>query len=335
MLRRASLTLALAAALAACGRTATPSSNSPLVARGDGVALTADELKLRIDEQAPMIRPAFVQMDAKRMMVDNLLKVQLLANAAEKAGLASDPEVRYAIQKVLAARYQQKVLLDPERQKAAISDADVAKYYAEHPGDFHQPLRVHAAHLFVAAPASGPERARKLAHARRLLGRVLAEEKRNRSAFAVIASQSSEDAETKGSGGDLMYKSREALEAALGKELAELAFTLGDDETAARIVETANGFHLVHVYGRAQAMDESLEDAKGEITRTLLAEWRGKAFEELVGKLREQAGVVIDDAALARVMPAGVPVAVAAPARRSEAEASERASSSSTPAVPR
>jgi parvulin-like peptidyl-prolyl cis-trans isomerase-like protein len=308
MLRRTTLTLALAAALAACGQRAS-TGNSPLVAKGDGIALAADEVKARIDEQPPMIRPAFAQMDAKRMMVDNLLKVDVLANAAEKAGVQNDPDVRYKIKTILAGKYQQMYLSDPERVRNAIPDAEVAKYYEEHADEFHQPLRVHAAHILVAADASGPARAKKLAVAKGLLKRVLAEQKGNRSAFALVARESSDDAETKATGGDLMYKSREALEKAMGKELAELAFSMGDDETSSKIVETAKGFHLVHVYGRAAAMDDTLEEARPEITRTLLTQWKSKAFEDLVKQLREDLHVTVDDAALASVMPSGVPAA--------------------------
>lgn len=327
MLRRASFTLALAAALVGCGRKATGNS-SPLVAKGEGVAITADELRARIEEQSPMIRPAFAQMDAKKMLVDNLLKVEVLAHAAEKDGLQNDPDVRYRIKTVLAAKYQLKYLSDPERVRNAIPDAEVAKYYREHPEEFHQPLRVHAAHIFVAADASGPGRAKKLGQAKKLLQKVLAEEKKNRSAFALIAVQSSEDAETKANGGDLMYKSREALEKAQGKEFADVAFALRDDQTASKVVETAQGFHLVHVYGRAAAMDESIEEAKPVITRSLLTEWKTKAFEDLIKDLREEAGVVVDDAALASVMPSGVPVAAATPAHPDAREASGSAPSS-------
>lgn len=328
MIRRASLTLALAAALAACAPKAT-SNNGPLVAKGDGIALTAGELKARIDEQVPMLRPAFAQMDAKKMMVDNLLRVDVLAAAAEKEGLQNDPDVRYRIKTVLASKYQMKYLSDPERVKNAIPDAEIAKYYDEHADEFHQPMRVHAAHILVAADASGPGRVKKLAQARKLLRRVVAEEKKNRSAFAIIASQSSDDAETKAKGGDLMYKSREALEKAMGVKFADLVFAAGDDQTVTEVVEASDGFHLIHVYGRAEAMDENLEEAKPVIVRALLTEWKAKAFEDLVKSLREELHVTVDDAVLATVMPSGVPVAAANPPARPDA----REPSSSEPAA--
>ena len=150
MIRRTSLVVALAAALAACTAKAQAGKVGPLVAKGDGVALSAADLQARIDEQNPLIRPAFAQLDAKKMLVDNLLRVELLAHAAEKEGLANDPDVRYALRTVLASKYQQKFLQDPERVKNAISDAEVARYYEEHPEEFHQPLRVHLAHVLVA-----------------------------------------------------------------------------------------------------------------------------------------------------------------------------------------
>jgi peptidyl-prolyl cis-trans isomerase C len=330
MLRGAPLTLALAAALAACGQKAA-SNGGPLVAKGDGIALAADEVKARIDEQSPTIRPAFAQMDAKKMLVDNLLKVDLLAHAAEKAGLQNDPDVQYRIKTVLAAKYQQHFLADPERMKNAVSDAEIAKYYEDHPDEFHQPLRIHTAHILVAADASGPGRAKKLAEAKKLLQKVLAEEKKNRSAFAIIASQSSEDAATKGKGGDLMYRSREALEKAVGAKFAELAFAAGDDQTVREVVEAADGFHLVHVYGRAAAVDETLDDARREITKTLLTEWKTKAYNDLLKQLREEARVVIDDAVLATVMPTAAPVVAATPPARPDAREASRSEPSASP----
>jgi parvulin-like peptidyl-prolyl isomerase len=313
MNRRTPLVVALAASLAACAAKAEGPRSGPFVAKGDGVGITADELEARIDEQNPLIRPAFAQMDAKKMLVDNLLKVELLARAAEKEGLTNDPDVRYALRTVLASKYQQKFLQDPERVKNAVSDAEVAKYYEEHADEFHRPLRAHVAHIFVAADASGPARARKRAEANKLLQKVLSEERKNRAAFSRIATESSDEAESKATGGDLMYKSREELEKAQGSDFAALAFATGDDQTAPTIVETAKGFHLVHVYGRAAALDESLEQARPEITRELLTRWKVKAFNDLVARLRAEAGVTVDDAALARVLPAGVPVASATP----------------------
>ena len=63
----------------------------------------------------------------------------------------------------------------------------------------------------------------------------VAEEKKNRAAFSRIAGESSDDAETKARGGDLVYQSREELERSLGKALADVAFATGDDETAKRL----------------------------------------------------------------------------------------------------
>lgn len=335
MSRRTPLTLALAAALAACGAQGTTRHDVRLVAKGEGIAISAGELEARIEEQPATIRPAFVALDAKRMLVDNLLKVELLARAGEAAGLADDPDVRYTLKKVLAAKYQQRFLQDLELGKDAVPDADVARYYQTHPDEFHRPLRVHVAHVLVAAAPSGPGRAEKRARAKRLLQAVLAREKKDRSAFSFVAGTSSDDAATKGKGGDLLYQSREELEKTLGAAFAALAFATGDDRTAPELVETAGGFHLVHVYGRAPALDETLDEARPVITRSLLVERKAKAFGELLERLRREAGVTIDDAALAGVTPRGMSVAAAtAPAALAPVGASSPAATPAARAAP-
>lgn len=59
MLRKALLLAALAAV--ACSKA--PSKKGPYVARGNGIVITSEELKARLDEQSPMIRSSFQNLD--------------------------------------------------------------------------------------------------------------------------------------------------------------------------------------------------------------------------------------------------------------------------------
>ncbi|MFL5263669.1 MAG: peptidylprolyl isomerase [Anaeromyxobacteraceae bacterium] len=299
MLRKTSVVLAVAATLA-CGKGAAPTKKGPVVAQGGGVVITADELKARLDEQSPMIRARFTTVERKKEFLDNMIRFELLAAAAEKNGLGNDPDVQLTMKKVMVSKYYQKFFQDAEAAKT-VPDADVKKYYDEHPDEFHRPLRVHAAHILLKADAGSPDRARKADAAKKVLAKVQADEKKSPAAFTAIARESSEDAATKATGGDLSFKSQEELEKAYGKEFAEAVLKLKDNETASTVVESPQGFHLVHLYGRQVEMNRGFDEAKPQIASRLSAQHRTKDFDDYVKKLRAEANITVDDAALEKV----------------------------------
>jgi peptidyl-prolyl cis-trans isomerase C len=304
MLRKTSIVLAVATAFA-CGKGAGPSKKGPVVAQGGGVVITAEELKARLDEQSPMIRARFTTVERKKEFLDNMIRFELLASAAEKNGLANDPDVQLTLKKVMVSKYYQKFFQEGDAAKS-VPEADQKKYYDEHPDEFHRPLRVHSAHVFLKADAGSPERAKKAAEAKKLLAKVLAEEKKNPAVFTLTARESSDDGVTKAMGGDLSFKSKEELEKAYGKELAEAVSNLKDNETASAVVESPQGFHLVHVFGRQVEMNRSFDEVKGQIATRLLAQHRTKDFDDYVKKLRADAKITIDEAALEKVPVTGV-----------------------------
>jgi peptidyl-prolyl cis-trans isomerase C len=304
MVRRAALAVAVLAAIA-CGENKGPATKGPFVAKGEGIAITADDLKARLDEQSPMVRQSFQSLERKKQFLDNLVRFELLARAAEKEGLANDPDVKLTMKKVMVSKYYQRFFTS--NAGAEIPDAEVQKYYDEHPNEFHRPERIHAQHVFLQAAQGSPGRAKKLAEAKKLLAKLLVDEKKNPGAFSALARQSSDDQATKNLGGDLGFRTREDLEKVQGKEVAEALFRLKDGETSPVVLQTPQGFHLLRVAGRQPEQSRTLDQAKAQITARLRSQRKAKQFDELVKKLRDDAHVVIDDAALEKVTVSGGP----------------------------
>jgi peptidyl-prolyl cis-trans isomerase C len=305
MLRKTTLALALLAAFA-CSKTSTPGKKGPVVAQGGGVTITADELKARLDEQSPMIRASFSNLDRKKQFLDNMLRFELLAKAAEKEGLANDPDVQFTMKKVMVSKYYQRFFQDPGGAKN-VPEGDVQKYYDEHKDEFHRPARVHAAHILFKAEAGSPERAKKAAAAKKFLAKVLADEKKSPTAFSIAARESSEDAATKSLGGDLALKSQGEIEKGYGKELAEAAFKLGDNQTSPTVIETQHGLHLLRVLGRQAEVNRGLDEVKTQIAAKLNSQRKSKEFDDFVKKLREDAKIAVNDAELEKIAVSGPP----------------------------
>jgi peptidyl-prolyl cis-trans isomerase C len=305
MLRRTA-TFALAAlALAACTQDKGPRKTGPAVATGNGIVITAEEFKARLDEQSPFIRARYSTLERKKEFLDNLVRFEVLAKEAERQGLDKDPDVQLTLRKVMVQKLVQKNFADQSGAKD-LPDAELQKYYDEHKEEFQKPRKVRLAAIVLNAPAGAPDRAKKVATARKALAQVKAAEKTNTLAFAGAVTQYSEDAASKAVSGDLNFKSKEELEKGYGKALAEAAFALKAGEVSG-VVETAQGVYVVKVTGVQEELNRPFETVKAQIASKLFREKRTKEFDELVKKLKADAKVTVNDAELEKVAVATAP----------------------------
>jgi parvulin-like peptidyl-prolyl isomerase len=211
------------------------------------------------------------------------------------------------MKKVMVSKYYQKHFQDQKDPAASVPEADVRKYYDEHQKDeFYRPARIHAAQLMVKADQAAPDRAQKLAEAKKLLAKIQGEEKKDPMALSRVARESSDDAATKTMGGDLGFKTSDELEKAYGKEFVAAVTKLADNTTSG-VIETPQGFYIARVLGRQPEMSRSFDEAKGQITAKLAGQKRTKDFDDLMKKLREDAHVQIYDTELEKVQVAAAP----------------------------
>ncbi len=295
--------LALALVLAACrGGT---NKSGPLVAKGDGVAVTAAEFQAALDRQSRAIPTA--DMAQKKELLDRLVRIEVLAREAERRGLDKDPDVQLALRQLLLRKLQQAAFPDADPAKE-VSEADARKYYDEHKDEYQKPKRVRLAQVFFAA---GPkDRAAKATAAKKALSRIRSEEKKNPAVFAAVARELSDDAASKQGGGDLGYRSREELEKQLGTAAAAAAFALKDGEVS-QVLESPQGFHVLKLTGRQEEVNLPFETARTRIQFQMYRERRGREQEEFVKKLVDQAKVTVYDAELEKLTPARRPGVVA------------------------
>ncbi len=297
-------TIALATLIAACKPTPPGlQKNGAAVAQGDGVTVTADEFKARLEEQSPFIRQRYTSLERKKEFLDNLVRFEVLARAAEKEGLANDPDVQLTVKKVMVQKLVQKRFAEGDAAKE-ISDADAQKFYDEHKDEFQKPAKVRLAGTLVAA--TDKDRAAKAAQAKKALAQVKTAEKKDPLALQTLARTSSDDAATKPSGGDLGFKSKDEFAKQYGPAFAAGAFQLKDGEIV--VLDTPQGFWIVRVTGRQDEINRTLDQVKSQIQARLFREKRTKDFDEYVKKLRDDAHVTVNDAELEKVVvPQGGP----------------------------
>jgi len=299
---RGILVTALAVAVAACKPAPPgPQKTGPAVAQGEGLLITADEFKARLDEQSPFIRQRYAALDRKKEFLDNLVRFELLARAAEKEGLANDPDVLLTTRKVMVQKLVQKKFAEGDPSKE-IPEADAQKYYDAPRDEFVKPAKVRLAGILVAAgEKGGPAPAR----AAKLLAQLKGAMKKNPQALQAMAREVSDDPVSKGAGGDLGFKSKDDLAKQGGPAFADAVFALKEGAPAA--VDSTQGVWIVQVIGRQDEVVRTFDQMKGQIQARLAREKRTKEFDEYVKRLREEARVQVVDAELEKVPVSGGP----------------------------
>jgi parvulin-like peptidyl-prolyl isomerase len=299
---------ALCALAAACSpdKGSQKKSGTP-VARGSGFTITADEFKARIDEQSPFIRARYSTLERKKEFLDNLIRQEVLAVEAERQGLDKDPDVRATLRKIMVQKLVQKKFQQDPAAAPDVPEADLQKYYAEHQAEYVRPRKVRVHAVVLNAPASGPERAKKLALAKKALQKVRTEEKKNPLVFAQVVAEYSEDPVSKATAGDLQFRSQEELEKGYSKQLADAAFALKPGETS-NVVETPTALYLLRFTGEQPEVNRSFDQVKIQIANKLSRERKTKEFDEWMKGLKDQAKISVDEKALEAVEIAAAPM---------------------------
>jgi peptidyl-prolyl cis-trans isomerase C len=292
------LVLGLCALAVACSPSGPTKTGTP-VARGNGVVVTADEFKARLDEQSPFIRARYSTLERKKEFLDNLIRQEILAVEAEKQGLDKDPDVRNTIRKIMVQKLVQKKF-QPDANPADVPEADLAKYYEEHKAEYVRPRKVRVHALVLNAAKGTPDRAKKLALAKKSLAKIKAEEKKNPMVFAQEVAALSEDQASKQLAGDLQFRSQDELTKAYSKAVADAAFALKPGEYS-NVIETDTGFFVLRFTGEQPEMNRTLDQVKTQIAAKLSRDKKTKEFDEWMKSLRENAKVTIDEKALEAV----------------------------------
>lgn len=286
-------TLVLTALLASACSSASGSTGAPVLAEGGGIRITEADLQAQLDGMAPPVRQLMQTPARKKQLLDNLIRLEVIARAAQADGLVDDPSVQFALKRALAARYHDR-FMDKHGAAGAVSAMEVQRYYETHLDDFSRPGRVHIEILFVAAEEGSAARPVKLAEARALLSRIRAGEGEDRDAFEEAARQLSDDPITRPLGGDIGFKAREEL-AVYGKGAADAVFAASAPQTLGSVFEAQQGLYLLRVVERQAAQTRPLSEVQAQIASRLAVEHGDQQFEDWVKKLRDSADIRVRD----------------------------------------
>jgi peptidyl-prolyl cis-trans isomerase C len=253
-----------------------------VVARANGVAIRDSDIAFAEEEIGSNI-PNLPPEQKRDYLINYLIDVAVLSQAAEQQKLADRPDVKHRLTFDHNRLLMEALLQDAGR--SALSDAAEHQVYDDAVKQIKAEQEVHARHILV--PTEDEAKA------------VLAQLKGGAD-FAAVAKEKSKDPGA-ADGGDLGYFTKDQMV----PEFAEVAFKL-DKGQLSDPVKTQFGWHIIKVEDKRTKPTPTFDQVKGQIENYI----SHRAQAQLVEKLRGGANIerldkpVAPDASLNPAAPA-------------------------------
>jgi peptidyl-prolyl cis-trans isomerase C len=180
---------------------------------------------------------------------------------------------------------QQKWMEGQIGDKAAVSDADIKKFYDENKKEFEHPEMVRASHILIRVPEDADEKvvAEKKKAADAALERVTSKKED----FTAVAKEVSEEPGAKESGGDLNFFPKDRMV----PEFANAAFAMKKGDISKEPVRTKFGWHVINVTDRKDSGTMPYDEVKGQVGSYLEGGKRRDAVRNIIDTLRAEAKI--------------------------------------------
>ena len=243
-----------------------------VLARVGDWTISNDEFNERIKGVKEMVQD-FNEKDvnAKGMLLNELVRQQLLIQAARREKLQDSKEVQAAIKEFENTLLVQEIVTRLTKD-VAVSDDDVKKYYTDNPEEFRKPVEKQLREIVVA-----PEQ-----EANDVLVQVL-----QGGDFAQMAKDKSKG-KTKDNGGDLGYKTEASFPA-----MAVAVATLKKGGVSS-VFEGPDGFYIVKVEDIRGGDTVSFDEVKADLQKFLKLRQQQQALADKVTEIQQEIKVKVN-----------------------------------------
>jgi len=177
-----------------------------------------------------------------------------------------------------------------------VPDADVEKYYKEHPAEFNQKDEVRVSELAVKEKGKADK---AYAEAKALPKAAVVPTPEGKQ-FKDVVAKYSEDEDAKQRGGDLGFFDKETTR--YPKPIVDAAFKLTEVGDLAPPVKTDKGWSVIRLTQKRPGFSRPLAEVKRQIQQRLFRDTRTKAMDNFVAELKKKAAIEIKEENLSKVV---------------------------------
>ena len=257
-----------------------PKGGEGVVAWSDSARITREEFTLYLNRLPVFQQKEYSSLQKKRDLLEHLITFEALAAAALADGFADDPAVRLAYKAEMVSRF-----LEARFGAGApvnVTDQDIQARYNEQLKRFNMPARIRTSQILVTEKATAEAILQEL---RSLLAEAGTDTRR---VFRQFVEKHSEDKLTAKHGGDLQFFTREGERntgPSLDQTLAQAAFAMQNIGQISSLIKTDEGYHILLLTNRRDAINKPLETVADEVRRELEQEQRDALRKQFMKKL--------------------------------------------------
>lgn len=221
----------------------------------------------------------------KEQLLQQYVQGMVIADLAKKQGFDKQPEIKAQMDLFLNSLLANEYLKREVTGNVSISEDDMKHYYNSHKFEFKIPEMARASQILIQVDKNASEKDKKAAKekAEDILKKIRAGED-----FAKLASEYSDDQETKSKDGDMGFFPKNTTP----KPIENAAFTMKPGEVS-DIIEAPLGYYIIKAEGKKEQGMESFEDVKEKIKQRMLKDQTQAKLSEFINKAMKDANVEI------------------------------------------
>jgi parvulin-like peptidyl-prolyl isomerase len=274
---------------------------SAVVAKVGESRITKGELKSYLSKR-PLSRRSEALEEEVDKGLDALILEEVLYQEALRLKLDQEPDVRERMRKMLT----QMLIYDQINKKEwnrEISAEELKDYYEKHQNEFNRPTQVRLADIFIAVPSGAAKGVRE--QQRKKAQQVLSEARNVKGQQTGLENliRKYSDTPQKYRKGDTGFFDITGSPVGIDKQLAEAAFKLDKvGSLSDRVIETADGFHVVMLISKRDAVNQPLEAVQNQLKQRIRLESVNEARAAYIKKLKDSAAIDIDQNVLSGIV---------------------------------
>lgn len=277
-----------------------PAKAAPAPARDKVLAtvgkdkITEDSVFAPLAMMPPQFRSRYETPDGKKKLFERAVQMSLLSQEARKLNIDKKEDISRRIKEMADQFIVQELTKQEVMDKITMTDAEMLQYYNQNKASFAKDEKVRVDLIMFEVKDNATQQVKD--EKKNLADQALARIKKGED-FETVAKEVSQDMRTKNRGGNAGLFGRGKRVELYGDAFEQKAFSLPVD-TVSDVFQGKGGYYIIKVMEKKPQEQESFEEVKQRIERTLKTEKQKAAMESYLEGLKKKYSVNILDESL-------------------------------------
>jgi parvulin-like peptidyl-prolyl isomerase len=232
----------------------------------------------------PQFRSRYETPEGKQKLLERAVQMSLLSQEARRLNLDKKEDIARRIKEMADQFIVQELTKQEVMDKIIVSDADMLQHYNQNKSSFAKEEKVRVSLIMFEAKDNATQQVKdqKKNMADQAFKRVKAGED-----FEAVAKEVSEDTRTKSRGGNAGLFARGKRTDVYGDVFEQKAFSLPLDAVS-DVFQAKDGYYIIKVMEKKAQEQETFDEVKQRIERTLKTEKQKTAMESYLEGLKKR-----------------------------------------------